>query len=181
MKQNQPLPATIRLATENDAADIARVQVDSWHTTYQGLISEEYLHSLTYERHYIRWKRTLGQQNGSTFTYVALNSQGQIVGFASGGPEREGKAVYRGELYAIYLLASAQRQGIGRQLLLATAHHLAQQGIPSMLVWVLAGNPAQHFYEAMGGKYIRMKMEAVGGEMRKELAYGWKNTDALFS
>jgi GNAT superfamily N-acetyltransferase len=107
---------------------------------------------------------------------VALDEQRQIVGFASGGPVRDPRsALYKGELYAIYLLTRAQRSGLGRQLVVAVARHFVRRDINSMLVWVLADNPARHFYEALGGTYVRMKMEAVGDDMHKELAYGWKD------
>ena len=177
MKQGQFWQECIRLATVEDAMAIARVHVDSWRTTYRGILSEDYLRSLSYEQRSVSWRRGLSE--GTEFVYVAVDDTGQVVGFASGGPEREGKAVYRGELYAIYLLANAQRKGFGRQLLLAVARHLYEQGISGMLVWVLAENPARHFYEAMGGRYVRMKMEAVGGDMLKELAYGWKDIGVL--
>lgn len=33
----------VRIATLNDAAGIAKVHVDSWRTTYKGIIQEEFL------------------------------------------------------------------------------------------------------------------------------------------
>lgn len=179
LSQHQPSPTPVRPATTEDAVAIARVHVDSWRTTYHGLISEEYLRNLSYEGQTARWTRTLKQQNPLDAVYVALDCDQHIVGFAYGGRERTGSKVYRGELYAIYLLASAQRSGLGRQLLLAIARHLVQQGISSMLVWVLATNSARDFYQAMGGKYVRIKMEAIGGEMLKEQAYAWKDLSTL--
>ena len=47
---------------------------------------------------------------------VAETADGQIVGFAGGGPERGGNALYKGELCAIHVLADDQRAGLGRRL-----------------------------------------------------------------
>jgi L-amino acid N-acyltransferase YncA len=176
MSQEAVQPSFIRLATVKDAAAIARVHVDSWRTTYQGLISAEYLANMSYDERATRWASILSRGDQRECVYVALDKHGQIVGFASGGPLRGKRStVYKGELYAIYLLTAVQRSGLGSQLVTAVARHLLNQGMSSMLVWVLANNPARHFYEALGGKYVRMKMEAVGGDMQKELAYGWKD------
>lgn len=38
-----------RQATSQDAKRIAKVHVDSWRTTYQGIIPDSYLDGLTYE------------------------------------------------------------------------------------------------------------------------------------
>jgi GNAT superfamily N-acetyltransferase len=170
----------IRLATVEDARAIARVHVDSWRTTYSGLLSEAYLRSLSYEDRSARWARILRCSQRDEFVYVALGADGQIVGFASGGPERSRRTIYKGELYALYLLKHAQRSGLGRQLVLTVADHLIKQSTSTMLVWVLATNPACAFYRRMGGKYVRSKMEFIGEEMLREQAFGWKNLPALF-
>jgi len=166
-------PIQVRPATPADARMIARVSIASWRATYRGLISEDYLQNLSYRRRRDNWLERLSQQDGSFFAYVAVNSAGKIVGFASGGRERAGDPDYQGELYALYLLPSVQRQGLGRQLLLAVARHLLRQGITTMLIWALAENPARRFYEAMGGTYVREQPIQIGAELLQEVAYGW--------
>ena len=79
----------------------------------------------------------------------------------------------------MYLLQSFHRQGIGRQLFKAAAAELRQRGLDSLLVWVLAGNPARAFYEAMGGKYLCEKNVEIGGQPLVEVAYGWQNMSIL--
>ncbi|MBP1084252.1 hypothetical protein ACFFJQ_06655 [Bacillus capparidis] len=39
----------IRKATKEDAAEIAKVHVDSWRTTYKNIVSDTYLAQLNYE------------------------------------------------------------------------------------------------------------------------------------
>ena len=46
---------------------------------------------------------------------------------------------------AIYILEAYQGQGVGTNLVKTLAEKLSQSGLKSMLVWVLADNPAcQH-------------------------------------
>ena len=169
----------VREARYADAPGLARVHVESWRTTYQGIVPADYLASLSYERRQQMWERVLSNPDANEFVYVAEGESGQIVGFASGGPERTQDPVYRGELYAIYLLDTHQRQGIGRRLTQLVAERLAQAGIHSMLLWVLADNPSCHFYEALGGQQVHDQPIEIGGATLNEIAYGWTDTAAL--
>ena len=110
------------------------------------------------------------------FVYVAEDQAGQIIGFADGGPERTSNPIYKGELYAIYILEAYQRQGIGCRLTLSIAERLRVLGLHSMLVWVLVDNPAYRFYEALGGQKLHGKQIEVGGVTLNEVAYGWTDT-----
>ena len=115
----------------------------------------------------------------TNFVYVAEDEDAQIIGFASGGPEREADPLYDGELYAIYLLQQNQRRGIGRQLTLTIAKHLQQQGFSAMKVWLLAGNPARNFYEALGGQDAGRKEITISGVTLSEVAFGWPDIAAF--
>jgi GNAT superfamily N-acetyltransferase len=170
---------TIREATSGDAAGIARVHIESSRATYTGLLPDELVGEMTYERRLANWSETLGAGGGEEFVHVAADDAGRVFGFASGGPEREADADYDGELYAIYLLGTHQRQGAGRRLVGAVAGTLAASGFRSMLVWVLAANPACRFYEALGGARVREKTIERGGVSLAEVGYGWEDVKAL--
>ena len=169
----------IREANVSDAAAIAKVHVDSWRTTYVGVIPDAYLAKLSYEGRERAWRNGLVKPERREFIYVAEDERGEVIGFASGGPERDGDPLYQGEMYAVYLLKRFQRQGIGRQLSLAVAQRLLQAGYDSMVVWVLAENPSRGFYAALGGKVVSQKPIEVGEAKLVEVAYGWKDLNAL--
>ena len=166
----------IRKAQAEDAPGIARVHVESWRTTYAGMVPGEFLAGLSYEGRQMMWDSVLAVPERQRLVFVAETPERQVVGFASAGSERAGDGVYQGEIYALYLLQSYQRQGIGRQLFRAAASGLRQAGMASWLVWVLTGNPARKFYEAMGGQYLYEKEIEIGGKGLVEAAYGWKDT-----
>lgn len=175
------MPIVLREATYDDIPAIARVHVDAWKTTYRGIFSDEILNNTTYQKRENGWRKIFsGALENDQFTYVFENQSGQMIGFANGGLERDGNSVYQGELYAIYILEAYQGQGIGRQLVQAIAHKLAQMNIHTMLVWVLEDNPACRFYEAIGGQRVNQKAIERGGATLTEVAYGWTDTSRLY-
>jgi ribosomal protein S18 acetylase RimI-like enzyme len=174
--------AIIRPARLEDVPGIAKVQVDSWRTSYKGLIADEFLAALTYERRMQVWSQNLTDPQNNSFLYVGETRLGEIAGFVSAGAEREGDPNYRGELYAIYLLQQAQRHGLGRKLVDIAMRELCERGYSSMLLWVLRDNlPARKFYEAIGGEALRQKSIEIGSQVLIEVAYGWKNLLTLVS
>ncbi len=46
-------------ASYDDAPAIARVHVDTWRTTYRGIVPEDYLATLSYEKRESRWAQML--------------------------------------------------------------------------------------------------------------------------
>jgi len=169
----------IREANIGDAESIAQVRVDSWRTTYRGLLEDEYLENMTPDQYVHMWRNIIASGGTQGYPYVAENSSGCIVGFALGGTDRNGSQVYDAELYAIYLLEEFQGQGLGSQLVSRLAQRLLKEGYHSMRVWVLAKNPARAFYESLGGEYLYQKTIFLGGENYAEAAYGWKDIKTL--
>jgi ribosomal protein S18 acetylase RimI-like enzyme len=166
----------IREARPQDVPAIAKVHVDSWRTTYQGIVASEFLASLSYEESERMWLKGLASSPNPVSLFVAETPDGAVVGFAAVGPEREGDTTHKGEIYAIYLVQNYQRQGIGRALFRACVGKLDERGFTSFLLWVLRANPARHFYEALGGKFLRENEFPIGNEGLFAVAYGW--TDA---
>ena len=170
----------IREAVSIDAGAIARVHVDTWRTTYAGILSAEFLAGLSYADREQMWKQALTADRPATCMLVAETDRGEIIGFAFGAPEREGNPQFRGELFAIYVLADQQRKGIGRRLFIAMVQHFRSGGIESMLLWALKDNhPARKFYEMLGGEYVEEKTITIGGTDLVEVAYGWRDLTGL--
>jgi len=165
----------IREAGLEDASGIARVRVAGWQSTYLGIIPQNYLDSLSIEEYVGHWQGILAANGRQGHTYVAENETNEIIGFALGGGERSQDPVFKGELYALYILDAYQRFGIGRRLVFTIAGYLIREGINSMLAWVLSDNPARAFYEALGGVPVYEKPMRISGKELKQIAYGWEN------
>ena len=173
----------IREAKLEDAVAIALVHVDSWRTTYSGLLPNEYIEKRSYEKRHNNWKKRLSHNTKAQtnyFIYVAENSFGEIVGFIDGGLVR-GDSTYQGEIYALYILEAYQRKDIGKSLIKAIALRLSQSGLTSMMVWVLAGNPAVQFYQALDGQKVEQKQIKIRGIESTKIAYGWNDIQVLLT
>lgn len=168
----------MRKAEPQDSLSVAQVQVDTWRSTYRGVVPAEHLANLSYERSQRMWERILSDPKITTF--VAEDDNGRIVGFANCGPARDTKE-FGGELYAIYVIQSMQRMGIGRRLVLSVANDLVAHGFDSMLVWVLAENPYRRFYEKLGGEPLPSKDLVIAGKTLKERGYGWHDLNLLIA
>ena len=168
----------VRTANVNDAEAIARVQVDTWRTAYQGIVSEEYLSNMSYDRPRQMWERSLLDEKSQNSVYVAEDDSGKVLGFVSCGPDRDSDPTYRGETYAVYVLQETQMRGIGRELMLTAAKDLMSRGFDSMIVWVLADNPSRRFYEKLGGTCVQTRSITVG-KLLEEYGYGWKDLRSL--
>lgn len=163
----------IREAQIEDAEQISFVHTESWRTTYQGIISESYLAKLSVENRKKSWLWTFDNLNVHEKIYIAEDSQGNIIGFANGGRNRNREFEHGGELYAIYLLKGYQGLGLGKTLFDTVSKSLKENGYTSMMLWVLKDNPALEFYKVQGGKIIGQKDISIGEENLVELAIGW--------
>lgn len=144
----------IREARLEDASAIARVHIDAWRETYQGIIPDPYLAQLSHAKRTKQWEQTLVDQR----VYVAVSGE-EVVGFAQGGVNRSDAR--EGELYAIYVLQASQGQGLGKALFQRIAEDLAEY--ETMQVSVLRDNPACQFYERFGGQVFEESMIERGG------------------
>jgi len=167
----------LKRATEEDIKSIAKVYVDGWKTTYDGLVPDNYLESLTYREAERKWLSFLNYEN-NPFIYIAVNEDGKTIGFAAGKGLDNDK--FDGELYALYLLPESRGLGTGKQLVSVIAKHLIEQGVNSMMVWVMEQNKSGlGFYERMGGEeYLRRKSE-FGGRIVEDVAFSWEDISAL--
>lgn len=174
-------PIVIRQAQSGDARGIAAVHVAAWRETYRGIVPDAYLDGLSVDEREAMWRRLDAPANPS-FAVVAVDAAAQVVGFASGGPRRDGPEEFAGELNAIYLLRAAQGHGIGRRLVAAVARELAAREMPSMLLWVFRDNlPARQFYETLGGSLLTSQQFEIDGQAITEVSYGWLDTTALYA
>jgi ribosomal protein S18 acetylase RimI-like enzyme len=170
----------IRVARPSDAAAIARVQVETWHTTFRDSLPEDFLAGITLEDRTPRWEEELNRPTRAGFVFVAETAAGEVVGFASGGPERKRDAEFEGELYAIYILEAFQRRGAGRALTLAVVERLFASGFRSLLIWALEVNDVgRRFYERLGGRVVRTDSVTRGPHTFPTVGYGWADIASL--
>ncbi len=164
---------TIREAMPADAAGIARVHVESWRTTYPGIMPQEHLDALSVAEYEQTWQSRLREDSsGKTHSFVAVDD-GEIVGFVRGGPLHLDDPDYTAEIYTLYLLNSQQGCGLGRRLLAAVAGRLREDGHTNLFLWTHVRNPARGFYEKLGGVAVRTTQRTLKGIVYDDVGYGW--------
>ena len=154
----------------------------SWETTYRGLFPDELLDDSDMDVRAANRERMIREFPSDRF-YLVAESDGEIVGFCTGGPARD--AAEDAEVYAIYLLKQHQGRGIGRELLRESVRRFVERGMRNMLIWVLRENAGgRAFYERLGGRADREKQDSVGapGRLRHEITevgYVWDDVSTV--
>ncbi len=163
---------TIRVATEGDAADIARVHVRSWQEAYAGIVPDAYLASLDADARVAQWRTYLREGPREEIrTWVALAGD-RIVGFVTVGPSRDEDAG-RGdhEIFSIYLDPGIWGHGVARDLMRSVIGEVGSA--TTITLWVLADNErARHFYRRHGFQADGVeRYDDIGGESLLEVRY----------
>jgi ribosomal protein S18 acetylase RimI-like enzyme len=164
---------SVRPARPEDAAAVARIRVVTWRSAYRGLMPDHVLDALDIDELTARWGQYIAEcpAKGQEL-FVAETADGQVVGYAAVGPERDGESG-RGEVYAIYVEPSRQARGAGRELMAAGTAWLAARGLLPFILWVLTANqPARRFYERLGGQVCGRRTVTIEVPL-DETAYCW--------
>lgn len=169
----EKLTLTVRLARPADAADVARVYIESWQDTYPGMIPHALLRAMTPKGQTARWQAAIRAQAREAVLVAENDAQG-IVGMASLGPVRDRGLSFDSEVYTLYVDPAHFGRGIGRALLTASFVLLRQRGFKSCVIWAHAKNNARFFYEAMGGRIVAERNGRLMGEPTPEVGFGWK-------
>ena len=166
---------TIRRAEVKDAPDIARVRITGWKQSYKGIVPDVLLAKLDMEADRARVEQGLTDPANKTLRFV-LELDKKIVGIGACGKARDAEDPKRGEVYAIYLLDEAKRQGLGANFMREMAEALAANGYESLQLNVLKQNvPARKFYEKLGGKLEGNGVFKFEGVELPDVMYVWED------
>jgi len=105
----------VRRARPHDALRIARVHVQSWQSTYRGVLPPDYLDSLTPARRLLVWQRVIREADWPRSGVIVAEARRPIIGsLTSPTRDSDSELAAVGELTFIYVLPSWWGQGIGR-------------------------------------------------------------------
>lgn len=163
----------VRRAEERDIEAVAFVHVESWRSTYRGLVPDDVLDGLSVERRKPVWQQLISTQSRESCVLV-LEDNDLVVGFCHCSRSRDGDAPpSTAEVNSIYLLASHWRRGGGSKLLNSGLEALKLAGFERATLWVLDTNfAAQRFYEGQGWCHDgHVKVEDRGSFQLREMRY----------
>lgn len=162
-----------RTATADDCGPLAVVHVTAWHESYSDILPPVAFQKMDIENRTKLWRQRLGEPLP---VYVA-EFDGEIVGSADGGPARPDEALETEmQVYAVYLLNRAKREGFGTRLVRRVMDQFVASGAASACVWALRDAiPARRFYEHHGAEFAAEKVENRDGYERVVVGYVWRD------
>ena len=142
----------------SDAEEIAKLVIDSWKTTYKGLIDQNYLDNLDIESAKTKWEKQI-EQNCDILIY---REDGKILGVIKYGESEN--VSENGEVFVLYVKPEEKRKGIGTKLINSVKQELLKKGYKKMDVWCLDGNKiGENFYIKNGGIKKEKRIYEVNG------------------
>lgn len=166
----------IRRATISDAPGIAKVHVDSWRTTYKGIIPQSFLDGLSYEQRTKLWENNISDKPSMIFV---TENEGEIIGFVTGGKRNTNEEAGASDLTSIYLLEEWQGKRVGKKLLNQIMNVFLEQGYQKIYVEVLAENKTRQFYQYYGAEYVKTVQLNIAGKILNEEIYVWNNVEKV--
>ncbi|HEY2585219.1 MAG TPA: GNAT family N-acetyltransferase [Tepidisphaeraceae bacterium] len=160
---------TIRPAILDDAAELALVRVLAWRSAYRDILPAAFLAAMSVEDDERRWRDLMNRDGREE---IVCTADGQIAGYATFGPARDGATATTAEVSAIYLRPDAWGRGWGRMLWQAALERLRDRGFADVMVWVLRDNSrARRFYERCGLRPDEERTVSIGGAELVEIRY----------
>jgi len=168
------LALNVRSARPEDAADLARIYIESWQDTYPGIISSSLLGAMSLKGHAQRWHNAIraADRRGSA-VLVAEDARHGAIGLCSLGPARDSGTGFDGEIYTLYVDPGFLGRGTGSALMAGAFEAFKLRNLRSCLIWAHARNNACYFYEAMGGRRVATRTTRLMGELTPEIGFGW--------
>jgi GNAT superfamily N-acetyltransferase len=135
-------PASVRVATPEDATRFAACQMACWREAYATLWDPERLEAID-ESELAALRRD--EIEKGVATHMLAERDGEVIGVAIAGPSRDDDAPTEQELYAIFVRAAHYGTGVSTKLLDAVT-----EGQPASL-WTYRDNArASAFYVNQG-------------------------------
>lgn len=170
----------VRPATAAALETVAAIHTWAWREAYAGLIPEPAATGMSFAERVAMWRPRFEGTAAGRGIWLGLDADGVPAGFVAGGARRADGPDAEAEIHALYVLARARRQGLGRALMRAAARSLATQGFASLGLWVLAVNTgAVAFYLGLGAVPGRTQSFAIGAVTLVETAMLWPDLPAL--
>lgn len=170
----------IRQATLNDNFEIAELSILSWRNSFNGLIHERTLDSLSIEKAVKALKNSLVPNQKKQRIFLANSKSNdqkkEILGFINFGYSFCKGLQNPGEIFAIHVSKNYQKFGVGRSLVNIAIDTLFHEGCKFVVAWVLDKNqPSRNFFERMGGEYFSSGFRTIGDINYNQSCFLWKN------
>lgn len=170
----------VRPATAAELETVAAIHAQAWRETYAGLIPEPAATGMSVAERAAMWRPRFQDAAAGRGIWLGLDAAGVPAGFLACGARRPDGPEAEGEIHALYVLARARGQGLGRALMAKAARSLAAEGFASLGLWVLAVNEgAIAFYRRLGAVPGPTQTFTIGPVTLVETAMLWPDLSRL--
>ena len=147
---------SVRPATGQDAAEIGRLQNDTWQLAYRAVLPAEVLVTLHADRFAASWQAAIDRPpSPSHHVLIALEGEHR-VGFAAFGPDpdrqpNDPEPEHSAAISTLLVEPRWGRRGHGSRLLAAVTDLARADGVRRLVAWVPAADTASlAFYRSAG-------------------------------
>jgi len=147
---------SVRPASTADAAEIGRLQNETWQLAYRQLLPAEVLAGLDADRFAASWRAAIAQPPSTSHHVLVAEEGGHQVGFAAFGPDADQQPddpdpEHTAAISALLVEPRWGRRGHGSRLLAAVADIARADGVRRLVAWVPVGDTASlEFYRSAG-------------------------------
>lgn len=142
----------IRLATKEDAKNLAILKQKVWNETYRGIYDDDIIDNFNYKE---AEETFLSIIDNNKISFYVVESNGELVGYMDVGVPIRKFGEYEQEIGLLYLTKDFQKRGIGRELFNLGYNEIKNKGYKEFFISCNKYNiNARKFYERMGGKLI---------------------------
>lgn len=147
---------SVRPATRDDAAELGRLQNETWQVAYRTVLPPEVLARLDADQFAASWAAAIAEPPSRQHHVVIAQEGSATVGFAAFGPDadRQPDDPAPESTAAIAMLLVEPRwgrRGHGSRLLAAVTDIAAGDGVTRLVAWVPAADTATlEFYRSTG-------------------------------
>jgi GNAT superfamily N-acetyltransferase len=137
---------SVRPATAEDDAPIARVQLRAWHASHADVLGSATLEGLDVAAVRQRWAAAIASPPSARHRVLVACDGARVVGVAASAPVEAGV-----EVLALEVDPDHQRGGHGSRLLAACVDLARADGATHLQTWVLQGDAAREQFLASAG------------------------------
>lgn len=161
----------LRKALNKDIKNIAKLNIDNWKMTYQGLLSEEFLNNLSIETSIKEWNESILDHNKQIFIVEEDNT---LLGYSVFTKDHTIDNCWYIETLQVNI--EARRKGIGTKLIQKAGNYAYKNGYKCMSICIIQGNEnARNLYTKLGAEhYMYFKDDFHGTQTNSEKLI-WNN------
>src|SRR5208282_6629514 len=98
--------SVVRQARLEDAQAIAKIEIETWRSTYAGMLPDRVLLNMSERRQTGSWASFLRHRPEDV--WIAQTVKGSVIAFGNCGVQRDAVVNYGGEVYTLYVMPDAQ-------------------------------------------------------------------------